>query len=96
MTTEDLFVELAVGEELVVTLEGTSSAGFEWTEHHDASTVEVTGHDFRMTGPQIGASDVDEFRLRGLVPGEHRVEFRYQRPWEGEPRRHIVYRLHVT
>jgi predicted secreted protein len=94
-------VELRVGDEHSVELEGLMSAGYVWEPElagHE-SVVEVTKEEGEGNGPDlaVGSGPAEIFTIKALKPGTTTVRFAQRRPWESgsEADEHIV-DLHVA
>ncbi len=74
-----------VGEELVIDLEGNPSTGYTWEPRNmDGSFVQQVGEtEFRSGNPGlIGASGTLTLTFKALKPGRTNLTLVYHRPWE--------------
>jgi predicted secreted protein len=82
----DDVIELAVGDEHVVTLAGFGTAGYKWAPEivGDAEVAEVAERAAPAlgSGAAVGASASEAFALRAKRPGAVRIRFALRRPWE--------------
>jgi predicted secreted protein len=77
-------VDLRVGDEHSVVLEGLMTAGYVWEPRliSDHSIVEVTKVDPETANvsPAVGAGGAETFVIKALMPGTTRVRFAQRRP----------------
>ncbi len=79
-------IQLAVGDEHLVTLAGLGTAGYKWTAEidGDAEVAEVAEAAAPPLDPEVavGASASEAFALRARQSGSVRIRFALRRPWE--------------
>ena len=81
LAADDVGVEVALGDVLVVRLEETATTGFLWRAETDGGLVEVDGAS-EPGGPAPGAAGERVLRLRADEVGTWRLDLRLGRPWE--------------
>lgn len=86
VTAEDAgsTVNLIMGDELVVELEGNPTTGYEWevTEVDEAVLVPLGEPDYQSESEAIGAGGLFTFYFEAAGPGETELQLVYHRPWE--------------
>jgi inhibitor of cysteine peptidase len=94
-------VELARGDELVVSLEANPTTGFRWEMADAASSVLVAAGEpsFEPRGATsvVGAGGVETWRFRAERAGQGVLRFVYRRPFEPgvAPAREVRYEIAV-
>jgi predicted secreted protein len=89
-------VELRVGDEHSIELEGLMTAGYVWEPEvvGDESIAEVTKGRGQAGDPGVGvgASPAEVFTIKAIQPGKTRVRFTQRRPWDpaAQSDEHIV------
>ena len=82
-------VELHVGEEHSVVLEGLMTAGYLWQPEvvGDQSVAEVfkAEDEVQCSTVAVGAGPAEVFTIRALKPGTTTVRFAQRRPWDPAP-----------
>lgn len=77
-------VEVSVGDELIVDLEGNPSTGYGWVNESETTgvLVEMGEPEFITDSELIGASGTIRCRFEAAEPGTARLELAYRRSWE--------------
>jgi predicted secreted protein len=79
-------LELRVGDEHSLALEGLMTAGYVWEPEllGDDSVAEVTKAHGAKGGPDrgVGGAPAEVFTIRALKPGTSTVRFAQRRPWD--------------
>ncbi len=96
-------LELKVGEQHVIELEGLGSAGYVWTFQLDdnasiVSIVKQTAAPRPLPPFPEAFSELERFRVIARAPGLVVVTFVHRRPWEDNnipPRAEMVYEILV-
>lgn len=74
-----------VGDVLELGFEGSPTTGYRWTMVNDSSgVIELVGDEWEHRDVLVGGNARQVFRLRAQSPGDARLTFRYQRPWEAQ------------
>jgi inhibitor of cysteine peptidase len=83
---EGAVVELAVGERIVLVLEGNATTGYEWElVQVDETVVAPAGEpEYRSASGGDGAGGTYTFRFDAVGTGEATVTLVYRRSWEAE------------
>ena len=94
--------EMAVGDQVKVTLCSNPTTGFAWQEPEisDAAVVSLADKSFGapVTGAAqvVGASGTDYITLKATAKGTSTVILRYSQPWAGGTSSEWTYTLTVT
>ncbi len=76
-------VEAAVGDTIVVVLEGNPTTGYSWqVEAADATVLASAEPEYVVESDLIGAGGTYTFTFTALAEGETQVRLVYLRPWE--------------
>jgi len=78
-------IQVKVGEEFVVPLEGSAGTGFRWELDSSAATqrlVKLIDEDRAATSSVPGGKTVQHFRFKSQSPGTLELTFRHRRSWE--------------
>ena len=94
-------VNLSVGDEHEVRLEGLATAGYRWVPAvEDDAVAEIAGSDVaELANRRIGTSADELFTIRAVGPGATRVRFEQRRPFEAKdvpPIEERVFEIRVT
>ena len=85
MATRDS-LQMKVGEEHSIALEGLMTSGYVWEPEvaGDESVAEVTKEqaDDRDPGVAFGGSSREAFKIKAVRPGTVTVRFAQRRPWD--------------
>ena len=93
-------VELAPGQDLIVTLESNPSTGFRWeVVDLDQSILRQAGEaHYAPAGPgqpPPGQGGRETWRFQAVGPGRTTLQLAYRRAWEKEVEPQKTYTLHV-
>jgi predicted secreted protein len=94
--------EMAVGDQVTVTLCSNPTTGFSWQEPEisDAAAVSLASKSFGAPvageSPAVGAAGTDYITLKGTAKGTSTVVLRYSQPWVGGTSGEWTYTLTVT
>ena len=94
--------EMAVGDQLKVTLCSNPTTGFAWQEPEisDAAVVNLADKSFGAPvageSPVVGAAGTDDFTFKATAKGTSTVVLRYSQPWVGGTASEWTYTLTVT
>lgn len=77
-------IELEVGQEFAVTLEGNLTTGYTWEMvTAERAVVEQVGEaDFESESNRVGAGGHITLNFKALSPGNQTLQLVYHRPWE--------------
>ena len=93
-------VEIAKGENLVVTLFSNGTTGFSWDENAqiaDMDIIQQLKHDVIRTETNVlGAADAEQWTFQAKNAGKTTVHLEYSRPWEGGEKGVWTFDLTVT
>jgi predicted secreted protein len=93
-------VEVASGDDIVVTLWSNKTTGFSWSESaaiSDPSVLQQINHEY--VAPQtglMGASGNEVWTFKALKAGACEVSMDYSQPWEGGQKNTYKFILKVT
>jgi predicted secreted protein len=95
--------DLAVGDELKVTLCSNPTTGFSWQEPEfsDAAVLALVDKTFGAAtadeaAPVVGAAGTDSITLKATARGASKMVLKYSQPWLGGTSSEWVYTLTVT
>ena len=94
--------EVAVGDQVKVTLCSNPTTGFSWQEPEisDTAAVSLAGKSFgapASASPSlVGAAGTDSITLKAIAKGTSTVVLRYGQPWVGGTSGEWTYTLKVT
>ena len=94
--------EMAVGDQLKVTLCSNPTTGFAWQEPEisDAAIVSLIDKSFSAPvageSPAVGAAGTDSITLKATAKGTSTVVLNYSQPWPGGTSSEWTYTLTVT
>ncbi len=91
-------VEVAPGKEFVVNLESNPTTGYSWLESHDEAIIELVEKTYEQDEtktPMVGVGGIQTFNFKALKPGTTEIKFSYQRPWENEAIKQMVFKVTV-
>jgi predicted secreted protein len=94
--------EMAVGDQVKVTLCSNPTTGFSWQEPEISNTGAVSLADKSFGAPVagaaqvVGASGIDTITLKATAKGASTVVLRYSQPWPGGTSSEWTYTLTVT
>ena len=86
-------IQIAVGEEFAIELEGNPTTGYTWQVHADSRHLALLGQEFEPGGKGVGAGGREVFRFRVLASGQTEIDCEYQRPWDKESRESRRFRV---
>lgn len=93
-------VEIAKGENLVVTLFSNATTGFSWDENAriaDEGIIQQLKHEnIGAETNMLGAGGVEKWTFKAENAGTTTVHFEYSRPWEGGEKAVWTFDLTVT
>jgi len=80
-------VELAVGQEFILSLSSNPTTGFSWSFRCDREDIlsalgEPEYKPERSAPGIVGSGGTETFRFRGVLPGTATLQFEYRRSWE--------------
>jgi predicted secreted protein len=95
--------DVAVGDQLKVTLCSNPTTGFSWQEPaiSDAAVISLVDKTFSAatasgTAPVVGAAGADSITLKATAKGTSNVVLKYSQPWLGGTSSEWMYTLTVT
>jgi inhibitor of cysteine peptidase len=94
-------VELALGQELVITLTSNPSTGYRWERvpSEDGVLVQVGEAEFSQRAKEkalVGAGGVETLRFEAKEAGQTTLELVYHRSWEKDADPERTFRVQVT
>jgi inhibitor of cysteine peptidase len=77
-------IDLVVGQEILVKLEGNPTTGYTWELDKDVSSgLEQVGEpDYSADSSAIGSGGIFRFRFKAVEAGEHTLQLKYWRTFE--------------
>jgi len=93
-------IEVANGDEVLVTLLSNASTGFSWNENAviaDTSILQQLKHEAISAGSNIpGAPGAEKWNFKAIKAGTTTVHLEYSQPWEGGEKGIWTFDLAVT
>ena len=93
-------IDLVVGQEILVKLEGNPTTGYTWELDQDASSgMEQVGEpDYGADSSAIGSGGMFKFRFKAVEAGEHSLQLKYWRTFEPDtpPIELFTLKLNIT
>jgi inhibitor of cysteine peptidase len=90
-------VTVATGDQLVIRVPETTSAGYQWSVEELTGPLELVSSDLTTSGePAPGAAAERVMKVRATGRGEGRVVLELRRPWERAAPAEEQFRVDVT
>lgn len=91
-------IEMAVGETLIIKLEGNPTTGYQWEMlPNDGGLVELQGEpEYKSDSNLVGSGGLYRFTLKAIKPGTTAVELKYYRSFEPEVAPIQTYQINIV
>jgi len=93
-------ISVGINEKFVMVLDSDPTAGYSWHENHDPMMLELVGRTYRKgehAKPELAGSTggVEYFTFKALRTGEAKIIMTYERPWEEETIKQVVFTVNI-
>jgi predicted secreted protein len=86
-------INVRVNEKFGIVLDTNLTTGYNWNQSNDSTMIELIDRTYRKGehAKSTGGSGVEYFTFKALKAGETKIIMTYERPWEKEIIKEVVF-----
>ena len=81
-TKADSAIDVQVGDEFVIELEGNPTTGYDWQLNFDPDKLTLLSQQYKQKSSAVGAAGVQHSKFTASSPGQTTIHAVYKRSWE--------------